>query len=372
MSEILLYAFVVVVGIHILYTNFLFSFFNFSKVQKKKTKKLPPLSVVICAKNEEENIPVFLPHIINQDYPEFEIVLINDRSYDETQEVFKSFASKHDNISIVNILDCEHFFGNKKYALALGLKKVKYKHVICTDADCYPNSKYWLQEIAHNFSETKQIVLGYGAYEKIDNSFLNKLIRYETLLTAIQYFSYAKIGIPYMGVGRNLAYEKELYEEVGGFKKHIHVKSGDDDLLINEISNSKNTAICFHKNAHTLSPAKNTFKSWLHQKRRHVTTAHHYKWHHQLLLGLYFLHKYLFWVLFIGLSFVQFNTIQHSYIFIGTAVSKFILEWISLGISAKKLNEKDLIWTAPLLDGFLVFFQMFIFIRNNISKPKYW
>ena len=221
------------------------------------------------------------------------------------------------------------------------------------------------------FSETKQIILGYGAYEKIKGSFLNKLIRYETLLTAIQYFSYAQVGIPYMGVGRNLAYKKELYEEVGGFKKHIHVKSGDDDLLINEIANKTNTAISFHKNSYTVSPPKESFKSWLHQKRRHVTTAQFYKWHHQLLLGLYFLHKYLFWVLFVALSLTPMSTKQ-SYIFAIAGLSKFIFEWISLGLSAKKLNEKDLIWTAPLLDGFLVFFQFFIFIRNNISKPKYW
>ena len=107
--------------------------------------------MVICAKNEENNIPHFLPKIVEQDYPEFEIILINDRSYDNTQEIFKTFASKHDNITVVNILDCEHFFGNKKYALALGLKKVQYEHVICTDADCYPKSEYWLKEIAQSF-----------------------------------------------------------------------------------------------------------------------------------------------------------------------------------------------------------------------------
>ncbi|MDG2279531.1 MAG: glycosyltransferase, partial [Flavicella sp.] len=162
-----------------------------------------PISVVVCAKNEAQNLKKFIPHFLQQKYSApFEIVLINDRSTDETGEIISQFAQNNSNIKIVNVEECENFWGNKKYALTLGIKAAQYEHLLFTDADCYPTSANWIEQMASCFSKKKSIVLGYGGYEKIKNSFLNKLIRYETVLTALQYFSYAKVGIPYMGVGR--------------------------------------------------------------------------------------------------------------------------------------------------------------------------
>ena len=371
MSDIFIIAICSVVAIHFLYNNIIFSFFSFSKKTTNKSQTQEPISIVVCAKNEEENIPKLLPKLLEQEYPTFEIILINDRSYDGTRELFQEFAEHHENVEVVNILDSEHFFGNKKYALAMGLKRTNYNKLLFIDADCYPNSKFWLQEMSNGFTQEKEIVLGYGAYEKIKGSFLNKLIRYETLLTAVQYFSYAKIGIPYMGVGRNLAYNKELYDEAGGFKKHIHIKSGDDDLLINQVATSKNTTITYSKESHTISKSNTSLSNWLHQKRRHITTARHYKWLHKILLGGYFLQKALFWFL-IPFVFV-FSFSQEQLLLIAGILSiKFIGEMVTMGLSAKKLNEKDLIWITPILDLILVIFQFYIFIRNCISKPKHW
>ena len=150
-------------------------------------------------------------------------------------------------------------------------------------------SENWISEMTSHFSFKKTIVLGYGAYDKIKGSFLNKIIRYETVLTAIQYFSWAKIGKPYMGVGRNLAYKKSEFFGVNGFINHIRVRSGDDDLFINEAANSKsNTAICYNLEGFTYSEPKTTYKDWFNQKRRHVSTAKHYKGFDKFQLALLF------------------------------------------------------------------------------------
>ena len=220
----------------------------------------------------------------------------NDSSKDDTIDIIHHFSKLQNNIKIVDVKSNEAFWGNKKYALTLGIKAAKNDFLLFTDADCKPVSKYWIKEMSANFSNSKSIVLGYGAYSKIKNSILNKLVRFETLLTAVNYFSFAKSGLPYMGVGRNLAYTKKEFFDANGFINHIKVRSGDDDLFINQIATKNNTTICFSKDSFTESTPKTTFKAWFKQKRRHISTAKHYKIKHKALLILLYISNLLFWL----------------------------------------------------------------------------
>ena len=364
---ILFFAFLAVVSIQILYyLSFLFSFTV--KHPNKQSKKNIPLSVIICAKNEADNLETNLPLILSQDYPNFEVVLVNDSSYDNTLEVMKGFAAKNENIKLVDVKTIETFWGNKKYALTLGIKASKNDFLVFTDADCVPSSNKWLSHVSSYFSNKKSLILGYGAYSKIPLSFLNKLIRFESLMTALQYFSYANLGSPYMGVGRNMAYRKELFFNNAGFQNHMHLKSGDDDLFINEVATKSNTAICFTKDSFTISKPKTSFKDWFVQKRRHVSTAKYYKWQHKILLGLFFISQVLFWILGSVLILLGYSW-QWIVILLGL---RFCIQFLCLGITAKKLDEKDLIFLFPFLELFLITSQLSIFIANLISKPKHW
>ncbi len=278
--SMLLFVFITLVCIQIAYyLSFLFSF----AIKKAETalKKNIPISVIICAKNEADNLKKNLPFILNQEYSNFEVVLVNDSSSDKTLKVMKAFATQHDNIRVVDVKSNERFWGNKKYALSLGIKVSKHDFLVFTDADCIPISKQWLSHISSNFSNEKSIVLGYSAYSKREFSFLNKLIRFETLMTALQYFSYTNLKMPYMGVGRNLAYKKELFFNNSGFNNHMKLKSGDDDLFINEVANHGNTSICFSTDSFTISEPKTSYKAWILQKRRHISTANFYKLKHK-------------------------------------------------------------------------------------------
>jgi glycosyltransferase involved in cell wall biosynthesis len=367
LSTILFLAFVVSVGIQIAYyLTFLFSFSI--KRAETRLKKHVPISVIICAKNEAENLEKNLPHILNQEYSNFEIVLVNDSSSDETLAVMKTFESKHDNIKLVNVKTIEAFWGNKKYALTLGIKASTNDFLVFTDADCKPNSNQWLAHLSSKFSNQKAIVLGYGAYAKKRFSFLNQLIRFETVMTALQYFSYASLGIPYMGVGRNLAYRKELFFNNNGFNGHMAIKSGDDDLFINEVADNKNTALCFTKESFTISEPKTTFKDWVIQKRRHISTAKFYNAKHQFLLGLFYCSQVLFWIIGVLLLILGY---QWQWV-IGLITFRFIIQLISFGFTAKKLDDISLIFLAPILEIFLITTQLSIFIANLISTPKHW
>ncbi len=362
---VLLYLFALVVLINCSF-YLLFSRFSFSISSDKKNPEYFPVSLIICAKNEAENLKTHIPYWLKQEYPDFEIILINDASSDNSLEIMESFAKKHSSIKIVDVENNEAFWGSKKYALTLGIKKAINERMIFTDADCKPVSVLWLQEMAANFSKQKQLILGFGGYQR-KAGLLNKLIRYETLLTALQYFSYAKVGIPYMGVGRNLGYTKKLFYEHNGFMSHMKIPSGDDDLFVNQAATKNNTAICFTKESFTYSIPKESWKDWILQKKRHLTTAKYYQFKHQLLLSIYAVSQLLFWALAIT-SLILLNWKLP----IAIITFRFILQFIIIGKAASKLNQKDLIFLIPFWEFFLIFIQLSIFISNTISKPNSW
>ena len=364
---ILLYLFIAIVVIQFIYYIGIFGQFTFAKNQTITPKKVP-VSVIVCAKNEAENVKKFFPLLANQNYSDYEIVLIDDASSDETLDIFEEFEKQYSNVKLVKVENNEAFWANKKFALTLGIKASSKDYLVFTDADCYPNSKDWLQQMTAQFTMKKTIVLGYGAYDKIKNSFLNKIIRYETLLTAVQYFSWAKIGKPYMGVGRNLAYKKSVFFDNRGFMDHMRVRSGDDDLFVNQAANKGNTAVIYTPESFTYSTPRTTYKDWFNQKRRHVTTAKLYKSFDKFQLGLYFLTQFLFFVLGIILLAFQFQWI----IVLGIILFRYIFTWISLGYGAGKLKEKDVMYWYPIIELVLIFTHINIFITNIFSKPVHW
>lgn len=366
MATVLFVLFLVISLLNIL---FYIGYFSFAAAKPKQQKSTNiPVSVIICAKNEAENLKQFIPSILNQDYPDFEVILINDASSDETLEVIEKFMLQDPRVKLVNVENNEAFWGKKKYALTLGIKKAKNPYLLFTDADCAPESNLWIQQMAAGFEEEKSIILGYGGYFKNKKSLLNKLVRFETLFTAIQYFSYAKWGIPYMGVGRNLAYTSQEFYKQNGFATHLHVRSGDDDLFVNQAATSENTATHFEREAITRSVPDQKYSSWIQQKRRHISTARLYKSKHQFLLGIFYFTQFAFWVLLFALLIFQ---IYWQIALIILAV-RLLLQFVVFWKSAKKLNELDLIWLFPVLELFLISVQFGIFSLNVFSKPTNW
>lgn len=367
MFNILFYGLISATVIQFLYYIVIFGKFAFAKTQGTNPKRIP-VSVIVCAKNEAENVQKFVPLLAEQNYPDFEIVLIDDSSSDSTLELFEEFEKQYSNIKLVKVQNNEAFWGNKKFALTLGIKAAKNEYLLFTDADCYPASKEWIKEMSSNFTLKKTIVLGYGAYEKIPHSFLNKLIRFETLLTATQYFSWAKIGKPYMGVGRNLAYKREEFFRVNGFIEHMKLRSGDDDLFINQAANNENTTVCFSRESFTYSMPKTSFKEWFDQKRRHVSTATYYKAFDRFQLGIFFFSQFIFLLLAVILLAFQYQWL----IVLPVVLFRYIFTWITLGYAAHKLNEKDVIYWFPLMEISLIFTHLNVFFANVFSKPVHW
>jgi len=335
------------------------------KVDKKIEK---PVSVVITAKDEYFNLKKHLPAILNQDYPDYEVVVVNHYEYDEeTIELLDEFSKKYDHLKVVNMGHSVSFYPGKKFPLSIGIKSAKNDILLLTDADCNVSSPNWIRNMQSGFDDQTQIILGYGPY-KSQKGILNTIIRYYSYFTAIQYFSFALAKMPYMGVGRNLAYRKSLFYKNKGFISHYKVSSGDDDLFVNETATNKNVKICIHPDSFTYSIPKTTLKNWFKQKRRHLSAGRLYKKKHQILLSLYPFSLLIFYALFAYQMFTMF------WFYIVLAI--FGLRLISFLIIQKtnmnKLKEKKLFLTSPLLELVIFLLNSLLVISNTIYPKNQW
>lgn len=327
----------------------------------------PPLSIIIAARNEEENLTNNLPLLFKQDYPEFQVVVVNDRSWDASLDVLQAYYQKYENLKVVENPDVGKDGFAKKFAITLGIKAADYDKLVFIDADCVPSSNQWLKEIVKGFSNNKQIVLGAGPYERT-KGFLNKLIRFDANFIAVQYLSFAKAKNPYMGVGRNLAYTQEIYDSVRGFKNHYYIPSGDDDLFVNETASKKNTAVVFNENALTFSKPKDTFKSWFYQKKRHISTGKHYKFKDKVLLTLYPFSLLIFYISLILLMVIH----NWWYIALSLAAFRMLLQILIFIRPFKIFKSKDLLLMLPIWEIIMLFLAPVIMINNKIHKVDKW
>ncbi len=254
-----------------------------------------PVSVIVCACNELENLKRLIPALLQQQYKNFELILADDRSSDGSFDYFKNKYSSDTRFKIIRVEENKEGLNPKKYALNKAIEEARHEILLFTDADCTPASAHWISLMAASLGEQKEIVLGYSPYE-YRKGFLNSLIRYETLHTAVNYFSYALAGIPYMGVGRNLLYKKSVFVKNKGFSSHLKTTGGDDDLFIREVAKKGNVGICLDKDSYMISLPKESYSTWFRQKRRHLSVGSQYKWLHKFLLGTEILSHGLFYL----------------------------------------------------------------------------
>lgn len=255
-----------------------------------------PVSVIICAHNEADNLKRYLPSVLNQNYPNFQVVVVNDCSSDDTEMILAQLKTNHKNLYYTTIPTDKKFIHGKKLAITLGVKAAHHEHLVFTDADCEPSSDKWLQMMANHFNEEKEIVIGHGRYYP-EKSLINLFTRFETFWNAVQYFGFALRKKPFMAVGRNMAYKKSLFEKSEIFRKHLMLASGDDDLLINACATKTNTAIVLHPDGQTTSSAPASFGNWFGRKSRHLSTSPHYSANIKFWLIAEPTTRQLFWLL---------------------------------------------------------------------------
>ena len=323
-----------------------------------------PVSIVVCARNELDNLRRLLPMLLKQDYPAaFEIVLIDDRSEDDTYLYAQQLAQYYPTtVRLVTVDRTPDGFAPKKYALTLGIKAARYPRLLFTDADCIPATNQWLRLMQRGLARGggADVVLGFSAYTAAPG-FLNQLVRYETLLTAAQYLSFAWRGWAYMGVGRNLAYTRACFTATKGFASHIRQLSGDDDLLVQDaVRQGQRVAVVADPGAHTLSAPAETWAAWWRQKRRHLSAGRAYRYADRLRIGTFVLANTLFYLATIALVFSPNNWVP------------LVVVWVlrTLFVSAvyarlsRRLDQPVTVGLLPVLD--VVYFVQYLALGASL------
>ena len=355
------------VAIQLSYVVFIFLRLAFFKEKKPVASTLLPISIIIAARNESDNLYDNLPFILTQDYPEFEVIIVNNQSVDDSAWLLKALCLQHKNLKVVEIGKNKHLLPGKKLPITLGVKAAKYEKMVFTDADCKPASNQWLRIMSETFTENHQIILGYAPYFRT-KGIINRIIRYDTAFIGASYLSFALAKIPYMGVGRNLAYTKKVFDSVRGFKSHYSLPSGDDDLFIQEAAVNQNYTIQISPETFCYSKASETWKGWVRQKTRHYSTSSRYKVIKKALLGIYPISLLLVWLTFVILLFNA-KWFAISLILFGFMI---IVKWLIQGKCLRTLNEKGFALAFPLWDLGHALLMPMLYNFSDHKRYKKW
>jgi glycosyltransferase involved in cell wall biosynthesis len=363
-SEIWLSLFCLICLVQLFYYVWFFQRLAFYRKPAREKTQQHPVSVVICARDDAANLAENLPGALSQTYPStHEVIVVNHNSQDDTRYLLEEFKKTFKGLHIVNLEYEAKGIPGKKYPLSMGIREAIHEVLLLTDSDCLPASEFWVEKMQDGYHDGTQIVLGYSPYKK-KAGLLNKLIRFETFHSALQYLSYALAGQPYMGVGRNLSYKKQLFLKNKGFSSLNHVPGGDDDLFINKLATAKNTRIVIDTESFTISEPKKTFGEWVRQKTRHYTTGKYYKTRHRFMLGLYAITHFLFYPAFaISLLYSRWD------ITLAVFGIRFIVQGFVYFRSMKKLGESDLFPIWWLLDLWMIVYYI-LFAPSLWKKPR--
>jgi glycosyltransferase involved in cell wall biosynthesis len=368
----LLYALGAFVFIQLFYYLFFFIRLAFYSKGANYGNTRPGVTILVCALNELNNLKQLIPLLDIQEYPEFEVILLDDRSDDGSEQFIRENIGKWKHIRYIRINDEFTHITPKKYALTVGMKQAKFPLVLMTDADCRPVSTHWITAMTSRVSENKDIVLGFSPYIK-QKGLLNWFIRCETFYAAVQYLSFALAGFTYMGVGRNILYKRSIFFANKGFYRHKHVYGGDDDIFLNEVSTGSNTAISIEEDSFIYSEPKTSWKTWYRQKQRHLAVSKYYKMRNKILLGLLSGAHIAVWITGIAVLIAGILTRDLFFIEILAAVFgiRWLIQWSILNFINNKLNKTVESASLLLMDfALFMYYLIFGFLTLINRKPR--
>lgn len=334
------------------------------------SNECPPVTVIVCAKNEAYLLRDYLQSLVEQDYPEFEVIVVNDGSEDDTPMILAEYTKRYSHLRTTFVPVGARVCSSKKLALSLAIKAAKYEHLLLTDADCRPESNQWIRQMMSGFGEGKQLVLGFGAYF-VEKKTINRLIQYDTLFNGLQFLGMARAGHTYMGVGRNLAYLKSTFLQSGGFTGLINECAGDDDLVVNRVATRTNTAVITTPESVTWSEPKGSWQEWIQQKRRHLSVSHLYSRRSQFRIGVEPLMRAIFYALIIAVA-----CVSHTWQILAIAAAMLFIKWfllsLTLNVSASRLHVASVGIRGVWLDIILPIITLYLLATKRFHPQTKW
>lgn len=358
LSLAVLIIFSAITFIVLLFYYLVFARFSFRRKRKVVASEQVPVSIIIVVQDVASVLLNTLPKLLNQNYPKFELVVVDNNSQDETKMLLLEYSHQFDNLKVVNLDSAVTSIRGRKFALSMGIRCASYDHLLFTDAECCPTSNRWLESMASHFVQSKNIVLGYSTFEKKRNPF-NRLLHFDSMLNAMQYFGHAIIKSTYRGDSKNIAFTKNLFYAQRGFASHNHICYGDEDIFISRAANDKNTDIEFSQDAITVLQGGAQHKYWLHHKEGLYYTRKFNTLKNRILLNGFDLVNLLFYVSLALAVVLSWKNVTLLTIVLSIVIVKVISQYFVFGFAAKKLNEKQII-------PFLLIYDVIFAILNPL------
>lgn len=371
-SLVVFVLFAAITFIELLYYYLLYARFAFRRTPAMPEIGLdaPPVSVIMVVKDAAAALLKTLPRLLNQHYPNFELVIVNDNSKDDTQLLLLEYQQQYPNIHVVNLDSAVTSIRGNKYAMSIGIRCAKYENLVFTDAECAPTSVHWLEHVAGQFSDNTHIVLGYSTYQKRNNPF-NRLLHFDTMVAAMQYFSLALAHSTYRGDHKNIGFSKTLFYKQKGFAAHNHLVYGDEDIFISKASNQKNTAIVYSPESFTVLQRSAYYNYWCHHKEGLLFTRKYNTVKNRFLLNAYGIVNLLFYIALAFAIILTCKNLPLLAVVLGIACLRFISMYLVYGFSAKRLNEKQTIPALLLYDLTFAVMNPLYYISAHLHHQRF-
>jgi glycosyltransferase involved in cell wall biosynthesis len=286
---------------------------------------LPAISVIVTSRNSAEELAQNLPFIIEQDYPDFEVIVVNRGSTDDTDMVLKAAEQKYPRLYHTYVPAEADGINEKKLALTLGIKAAKNDYLLFTEAYCRPCSKQWIKEYGKEFTQGKEVVLGFSRLEIPKKTALRGFMLYDNLIHHLKFLSMAILHKPFMGIGRNLAYKKELFFRHKGYSSILNLEGGEDDIYINRIAPKKKTGVVLSRESITETDSVKNFSTWRTLKSGYLHSKQYYKGFSFRIFGLETFSKYLFYLSLIGS--IVLGVLTNNHILTALALFLFVVRY---------------------------------------------
>jgi len=357
--------FLAMLFVQLLYFWIFFSRLAFGRRRIENPDKLP-VSVIILVNNQYNDLRKNLPEILNQDYPDYEVVVVNENSEDGSEELLERFSEQYSHLKIVEMKQSLNWFKGRKFPLSIGIKSAKNEILLLTDIRCTPATSRWISEMVAAHDERTEIVLAYSTFHT--GSKINIWYRFVAFYDALLYLSMAKSGLAFKGIGRNLSYRRSLFFNHKGFSSHYRINTGDDELFVNKAATRSNVRVQTSPASmiHYTKPL--SFAQWLTNENDRLSTRRHFKLRHRLVISLFTTSSFFFYALFAALLIVNIN-LQIVLLFF---LLRFISQMIVFGFAQKKLTEKRLLLLSPVFEIFLMLIDAFIWLKLLFSKTNKW
>lgn len=318
--------------------------------------QLPGISVIITSKNEAEELKKNLPYILEQDYPNYEVIVVNNGSTDETDTVLKAAQQVYPHLYHTYVPPGADTVNEKKLALTLGVKAANHDILLFTEAYCKPCSTRWIHEYGKEFTKGRELVLGYSRLSLSPDVPMRRFIRFDNLIHHLGFLSMAIDGKAYTAIGRNMAYKKALFFEQKGFSPILHIDGGEFDLFINRVAQGKNTGVVLSRASMTETNVVDRFSTWRSLKSVYVYTKQFYRGSAARLFGWETLSMYAFYLLFLAVGIVSLVT--------GNLIALITCCLLFLCLSAIQLIVINK--NSQLLDGKRYHLNLLLF---DLSRP---